>query len=999
MLKKNLYKLVLDATWDWEYLSDSIDKKILYMTPSALGHTGYEAEEFEQSFELLEKIVHPEDRVAWQNHISSHTNIKGHSTHSDLQYRIVTKSGETKWISHTCVPFYTNDGRYLGRRVSNRDITEQKKVEDTLYDKRKKYQDAILENIAEIVWFKNSDGTLLACSPSFEKFMGKTSDELIGCNVDKLEPYSKITEELKSIIPTVAECKSAVCVQTKMIYLDGASIWVNITMNPIFDNNDRLVGTLSVARDITEAKENKQITDARSRLHKFALTHTLNELLTQTLNEMEALSESQIGFYHFLEEDQDMLYLQAWSSRTLNDFCHADGAGTHYNTDAAGVWVDCIRERKAIIHNDYASLPNKKGLPEGHVPIIRQMLIPIFRGDKIVSIVGIGNKQSPYTDKDLMIAMKFADLAWDIAVQKKKEEDLNLLAHFDSLTLLPNRVMLADRLQLAISRSKRIGDLVAICVLDLDGFKPINDKYGHKAGDRVLQEIGNRLQICLRGDDTAARLGGDEFVLVLGGLKNTQECEVILNRVIEELSKPIELKDACAKVGASIGVTIFPLDSEDKDTLLRHADMAMYQAKESGKNRYCFFDHAHEQKMRANQIALKKIKNGVDSGEFCLYYQPKVDCRIGEVVGMEALVRWRHPILGTLSPSQFLPLIEHEDLIVELGNFVIKEALRQMRVWYLAGINIPISVNIAARHLRRADFFDSLCAILDKHNYSDGHIKLEIEIVETAALEDITVISSLIEKSAPLGISYSLDDFGTGYSSLTHLKNLHANTLKIDQTFVIGMLENTSDLAIAEGIVALAHAFDRKVVAEGAENIEHILLLLEIGCDIMQGYALAKPMPANKVEDWIKSFTPDPRWSIASSYRPTKSDFHLLLAEANLRHWSSNIISIADTLQANPNLTNLPPQMKPTECRFGLWYYGEGEKKYSEIEEFKIAGSLHLNLHSAAERLLEVASLSDINATIGAKREFGVILANMTNTIQKLRRIALKLNIKHNKRK
>jgi PAS domain S-box-containing protein len=493
MIEKNLYKLVLDTTWDWEYLSDSIEKKILYMTPSAEVHTGYKPEEFVCNFELLATIVHPDDSAMWAEHVAGHMCLNECISHNFLQYRIVTKSGETKWIAHVCVPFYGDDGEYIGRRVSNRDITEQKKAEDIIFDKTKRYQSALLENIPELIWLKNADGELLACNSSFVRFVGQSADEIIGRKMSEIEQYAKISKDLQDIDHIALLSKASASTQMRLTYLDGSYMWARITKSLVFNDSNEIIGIIGIASDITESKENALVSDARGRLHRFALSHSLDELLTQTINEIEALTESQIGFYHFLEEDQETLSLQAWSSRTMSDFCHADGKGSHYSVDAAGVWVDCIREKRAIIHNDYISLAHKKGLPEGHATIIRQMLIPVFRGDKIVSILGVGNKPTIYTEKDLHIATKLADLAWDIALQKKKEDDLSTLAHFDSLTLLPNRIMLTDRLQFALAYSKRVGDLVAVCVLDLDGFKPINDKYGHKTGDIVLQEVSKKL--------------------------------------------------------------------------------------------------------------------------------------------------------------------------------------------------------------------------------------------------------------------------------------------------------------------------------------------------------------------------------------------------------------------------------------------------------------------------------------------------------------------------
>lgn len=991
------YKQILDSTWDWEYLSCTFEKKLLYVSPSAPVHTGYSAQELLDNFDLLAKMVHPDDANLWNEHLAGHVCLHECIAHSFLSYRIITKNGELKWMSHICVPFYDSDGRYLGRRVSNRDITEQKKAEEAFLDHTKRYENALLENIPDMVWLKNNDGEILTCNPSFEKFVGKSKSEIIGKKISTLECYQKVAIEMTELDKKVLTKHKSAMTDLSLSFEDGQPIWAEVTKSPVYDKDGTLIGIVGFARDVTDARNYNRITEARNRLHKFASEHNLHDLLVETLDEAEALSDSKIGFYHFLGEDQKTLSFQAWSTRTTREFCHTEIKESHCGIDMAGVWADCIRERKAIMHNDYPSLAHKKGLPEGRAMVARQMLIPVFRGENIVAIMGIGNKSAEYSQKDLEVASLLADFSWDIVLQKKREEELNLLAHYDALTRLPNRVMLSDRLQHAIAHSKRTGELLAVCVMDLDGFKPVNDTYGHKAGDLVLQETAKRLLGCVRSDDTVARLGGDEFVLSIGGLKNLKECEVALDRIVAEVAKPIEVAGGAVVVHASIGATFFPLDGADKDTLMRHADQAMYEAKESGKNRYCFFDHAHEQKIKANQGALKKIKKALSGGEFCLYYQPKVDCRAGEVVGLEALIRWKHPLFGVISPAQFLPLMEHDEAIIEMGEFVLREAIKQMNIWAQMGIALPVSVNIAAKHLRRSNFFESLSSIAQDCKYDPDKTKLEIEIIETAALEDIVTISEIINQARTIGVGFSLDDFGTGYSSLTHLKNMRVDTLKIDQSFIVDMLEDAEDLAIAEGIIALANAFDRKVIAEGVESIDHILLLLEIGCDVMQGYTISKPLPAERVDEWLKTFTPDPRWLLASTPRPNKCDFHLLLAEANIRHWVDMVVSVGGEFAQGKTPRSLP-QLDVLACRFGQWYEGEGMRKYGEFEEFRALKPMHDSLHFFAKETMELAIGKDHDSFLQNKDELLRIASRLISMLHSLKKVSAEIRERNKKR-
>ncbi len=326
------------------------------------------------------------------------------------------------------------------------------------------------------------------------------------------------------------------------------------------------------------------------------------------------------------------------------------------------------------------------------------------------------------------------------------------------------------------------------------------------------------------------------------------------------MSAPYALEDGpLAEVSANVGVTIFPNDPADPDTLLRHADHAMYAAKQSGKNRFGLFDARIEQRIEARHGTLQRLAEAMKSGQFRLYYQPQVDCRQGRCIGAEALIRWQHPTLGLLPPAEFLPLIEDTDLALQVGEWVICEALSQIAQWQGQGIDLCVSVNAFARQLLQPDFAGALAADLD-HCPEAGRNRLQIEIVETAALKDLGVVRQMIEDCRKLGVTFSLDDFGTGYSTLAHIRHLPVSEIKIDQSFVRQMLTRPEDLAIVEAVIRLGRAFGRSLVAEGVETPAHIKRLLAMGCDVMQGYAVARPMPAGDIPRWVREFRPDPAW-------------------------------------------------------------------------------------------------------------------------------------------
>jgi diguanylate cyclase (GGDEF)-like protein/PAS domain S-box-containing protein len=446
----------------------------------------------------------------------------------------------------------------------------------------------------------------------------------------------------------------------------------------------------------------------------------------------------------------------------------------------------------------------------------------------------------------------------DITQTKKHQQHIEHLAYYDALTQLPNRVLLADRLQLALSQAQRSGEWLAVGYLDLDDFKPVNDTYGHKTGDTLLRAVAARIRDNVRAGDTVARLGGDEFALLLVGVASIEECHQTLARLLEKLAAPFFIEGHEIKVSASIGVTLFPHDGANADALLRHADQAMYQAK-AGRNCYHFFDTEHDQRTRLRREALERIHAALPQGEFVLYYQPKVDMRQGWVIGAEALIRWQHPERGLVPPGEFIPLIEGTDFALTLGEWVIAQALAQMRSWLASGLEFPISVNISAWHLMQPGFCQRLAELLAACPEVPPRL-LELEILETTAVDDISRVSEIMKECRQLGVGFALDDFGTGYSSLTYLRRLSVDVVKIDQSFVRDMLQDPEDLAIVSGIIGLTHAFLRQVIAEGVETPAHGARLLQMGCDWAQGYGIARPMPAAALPRWIAGFLPDPSW-------------------------------------------------------------------------------------------------------------------------------------------
>ena len=571
---------------------------------------------------------------------------------------------------------------------------------------------------------------------------------------------------------------------------------------------------------------------------------------------------------------------------------------------------------------------------------------------------------------------RYIALFSDVSAQKEHQRQLEQIAHYDALTGLPNRVLLADRLRQAMAQATRRGEKIALAYLDLDGFKAINDTYGHAAGDRLLVKIAGLIKRILRQGDTLARPGGDEFVVVLNDLPSIDACLPLLRRLLNTVIESADEAYQGVQVSASLGVSVYPQnESIDADQLLRQADQAMYQAKLAGKNRYHLFDAAHDRELRERHEDRKRIRQALAHQEFVLYYQPKVNMRHGTVIGAEALIRWQHPERGLLPPGAFLSLLDNHPLMIELGDWVIETALAQISTWRAAGIVLPVSVNVDALQLARADFMAKLQAALARHPEVQPS-DLELEILETNTLQDIAQVSDILCAGQALGVSFALDDFGTGYSSLSYLKRLPVETLKIDQSFVRDMLDDPDDLAILEGIISLAEAFRRNVIAEGVETTAHGELLVQLGCELGQGYAIARPMPAAQIADWYAQWQPEAAWTKTQPI--THHRLPILFATVEHRAWYMALWRYLNDEQTQP------PPLNSHYDHFGKWLNAHTEQDdtatCTDIER------LHDTIHCTAIELIELKQTH--NAALALAR-FGEITTLHQTFVQALQRLVV----------
>jgi|GEM_PF-1236103 len=566
----------------------------------------------------------------------------------------------------------------------------------------------------------------------------------------------------------------------------------------------------------------------------------------------------------------------------------------------------------------------------------------------------------------------------DITEQKQRHrEQLEHLVNFDALTNLPNRTLMLDRLRKVMAQTGRQRNSLLVVYVDIDSFKQINEIQGQKAGDRLLVKLAQRLVNSQREGDTVARVGGDEFVLILSSLQDDSTVNVLLDRLLRVIASEINVNGKAVQISASIGATMYPQQQDvSADELVRQADQAMFTAKQQGKNRFYLFDPEHDQNIRGRHETIERIGAAIEADEFILFYQPQVNMRSGQVIGVEALIRWQHPAKGLLLPGTFLPIIDNHPITLDLDVWVLNQALSQMEQWASLGHEFNVSVNLSGDMVQSVETPQRIRAMLAEHPKANPR-QLVIEILETSALEDINSVIQVMEECEALGIRFAVDDFGTGYSSLTYLKRLPATELKIDQSFVRGMLQDPADLEILNSVLNMARAFRRFAVAEGVETLEHAELLLKLGCDIAQGYAIARPMPPEQLANWIQTWKPEPCWAQQREVR--RDELPLLIASIENRSWINQI----ELCLKNRN--DLDPMLKRHEQNFGEWLYSANGYNYSCHPAFESVLLAHRDLHQFAQRCSPTDKVRPQQETAARLSELGELSTKLLNSLEQLR--------------
>ncbi|MDE2416305.1 MAG: EAL domain-containing protein [Burkholderiales bacterium] len=811
-----------------------------------------------------------------------------------------TPDGRTIWLRTSKVPLRDDGKAIVGVLGIYEDISEYKRIQTALAVSEERFRRAFYLTPDSLNINRLDDGLYVSVNRGFTQLTGYTESEVVGHTSADINIWNDLKDRAR-LVDGLRNHGTVTNLEAVFRAKDGHTLHGLMSASVI--DLDGVPHILSVTRNISELKAGE---DKLRLLASVFANSREGIMITSTDGTIIDVNDAFTRITGYTHDE-----VLGRNPRLLN-------SGRQGREHYVKMWRDLIEKG-----HWYGEIWNRRKSGETYAEM------------QTISVV---------RDAD-GVPQHYVSLFSDISAYKAHQNQLEHIAHYDALTGLPNRVLLADRMHQGIAQVLRRKELLAVAFLDLDGFKSVNDAFGHEAGDQLLIAVSERMKQTLRDGDTLARLGGDEFVAVLLDLPDVESCVHMLTRLLSAVSEPVVFGDQVLRVSGSVGVTFFPqTDEVDADQLLRQADLAMYQAKLAGKNRYHVFDAELDRNMRGQHEELESIRLALHAQEFELHYQPKVNMRSGKVVGVEALIRWRHPTQGLLTPGAFLPVIEDHPLAVELGEWVIDTALAQVETWKRAGLHLPVSVNIGARQLQQSDFIARLRTFLDRHPALERG-DLELEVLETSALEDLHHVSKVMEDCRELGVSFALDDFGTGYSSLTYLKRLPVAQLKIDQSFVRDMLIDPDDLAILEGTIGLTNAFRLAVIAEGVEAVEHGTMLLRMGCELAQGYVIAKPMRPEELPLWIANWRTYPEW--LDQRVVERKDFPLLFSGVEHRAW---VLALESFLRGE---RDAPPPLDATKCRVGLWLHDGGLDSYANPGAHAAVHALHDEVHTVAARILQ----------------------------------------------
>lgn len=707
------------------------------------------------------------------------------------------------------------------------DIGERKRVQEELQDLLLKQQ-AILENASVGIMFTHN-GFVVHCNPRFEEILGWPPGRLQGQKASVFFKSFQDYERFGHAVGPRLFAGELVDIEWLNIRKDGSQFWFRHRAKAL-ESGDGSQSTIWISEDVTSKK-------------------AAEEALTKAHIELEDRVKQRTGE---LEQTSRQLETVILSSPLAIYTRNTDSVITSWNPAAELMFGWTASE---MIGKNY--LPT---IPVERKAEAKELQQRVLNGESLVqrelvrqrrdgSPIDISLTVAPLRDSTGKLS-GYLTIAADITERKLAEQKIEFLAYHDSLTGLPNRLLLQDRMEQAMAHSDRTRSRVALMFMDLDNFKQINDSLGHASGDALLKQVAQRLRECVRDTDTLSRQGGDEFVIVLQDLSSGAAAEPVLNKIIGRLQEPFYAEGHELSTSVSIGVTLYPEDGKDFDTLSKKADMAMYRAKEAGRNTYRFFD----KEMNVEAIDHLRTRNGlrraVERDEFVLHYQPQIDLTSGAVIGVEALLRWQRSEHELVAPGKFIPVAENSGLIVPIGEWVIQQACRQAMLWQQAGLPpLTMAVNLSAVQFKHGNVEATVTSALQQSGLNP--VLLELELTESILIQNVEQVLATVKRLKQLGVKLAIDDFGTGYSSLSYLKRFDIDKLKIDQSFIRDLATDPDDAAIVQAIIQMARSLKLKTIAEGVESTDMHAQLRNFQCDEAQGYHFARPMSADEFARYL----------------------------------------------------------------------------------------------------------------------------------------------------
>lgn len=853
------YRCRNDRNWTMDFISEGCH---------AL--TGYSPEELK---DIFSDIIHPDDRESvWETVQTAVAEKRPYQ----IEFRIITASGEERWVWEQGLGIFSPANTVEALEGVIIDVTDRKRAEKALTESEARYRSLFENNHAVMLVVDSATGAVVDANPAAASWYGWSRDELCQKNIYDIDNPTRM-DEIYSLQngPSLSKHRRA----------DGSLRDVEVFSGPVQMTGRSLL--YSIVHDITEKKRAEEALEKRI----LALTRPLGVTTSITFEELFNLEDIQrlqdafaratgVGAIMICPDGKPITapsnsrsLCQNIVLKTKKGYanCRRSHAGIEQPSEqgpsirrclGAGLWdagaailvdgrhianwlVGQVRDTSQTEDQMRTYAREIEADENAMVEAFRE--IPVMSGEQFEQVA-----QALYTLANQLSVSAYQNVqqARFITEQKQAQEQIAFLAHHDQLTGLANRTLFADHFEQAAAHALRTGTKMALCVLDLDSFKAINDSHGHPQGDLLLCEVAKRLKDSVRSSDTVCRIGGDEFVILFTEIQKTDAIATLIQKTLDCFTPRFNLEGTLHCVSASMGVAVFPEDGADFSTLFEHADATMYFAKESGRNNVQFFSQEINQRVQHRLMVEKELRQALLDDQLELHYQPIIQLPEKRIAGVEALVRWRHPQKGLIPPNQFIPIAEESNLIVDLGQWVLKAACRDIAILRKQGLpSLPVSVNVSARQLFERDFATfveqtlALCALPAQ--------QLELEVTENIFLESSDSVETVMNDLKDIGVGLVLDDFGTGYSSLNYLKRFHIEKLKIDRAFMEQVCQSQQDAILVKTIIGMAHNLSMQVVSEGVETADQMEFLIDQGCELAQGFFFSKPLPFASIQEML----------------------------------------------------------------------------------------------------------------------------------------------------